>query len=175
MMKTGFWTALALAGSALALAGCGGSEAEAPVAANPDAPAGIAVTDGRMNLPAVEGNPGAVYFTVENSSDRDQTVRAVSVAGAESTVMHQTAEWSGQMDMQEVFQLSIPAGETLVLEPGGLHVMAMGVSPDLAAGGETEVTLTFVGGDKASFPARVMAAGEGMDDGAEAAADGEES
>ena len=45
-------------------------------------------------------------------------------------------------------------------KPGGTHVMAMDLADTLAAGGETEVTVTFVGGDKVSFPAEVRAAGD---------------
>ena len=162
-MNKGLWTALAMGCAGMALTSCGGAETEAPADPNPDAPAGISISDARMNLPAVGGNPAAVYFSVTNDSDQNKTIRSVYVAGAESAMMHQTAEWSGKMDMQEVFQLSVPAGETLKLEQGGLHVMAMGVSPDLKPGGETEVTVTFVGGDKASFPAKLLAPGESGD------------
>jgi hypothetical protein len=38
--------------------------------------------------------------------------------------------------------------------------MAMDLAETVAAGGEAEVTLTFVGGDKFSFPAEVRAAGD---------------
>ena len=41
-----------------------------------------------------------------------------------------------------------------------MHVMAMELDDTLAAGGETEVTLTFVGGDKVSFPVEIRAAGD---------------
>lgn len=144
---------------ALGVSACG-SEPEAPVEAAPEAPEGIAVTEGRMNLPAVEGNPGAVYFTVENDSEQDVMVRSVNVEGAQSAVMHQMATWSNQPDMQEVTQIGVPAGDELVLEPGGYHVMAMDLDPSLEPGGETEATVTFVGGDKVSFPVEILAPGE---------------
>jgi len=51
-------------------------------------------------------------------------------------------------------------GKTAKFEPGGNHVMAMGLDEALKAGDTTEVTLTFVGGDKVSFPATVLAAGD---------------
>ena len=145
--------------AALGLAGCG-SEAEAPVQANPDAPAGVEASNGRMNLPAVAGNPAAVYFTLTNGGEKDYMIRSVNVAGAESAMMHQTTTWNLQPDMQEIFQMPVPAGGELVLEQGAMHVMAMNVSPDLSPGGETEVTVTFVGGDKISFPVAVRAAGD---------------
>ena len=144
---------------ALAVASCG-SEPEAPVEAAPEAPPGVTVTDGRMNLPAVEGNPGAVYFTLANDGEQDVMVHSVNVDGAGSAVMHQMATWNNQPDMQEVLQLGVPAGDELAFEPGGYHVMAMDADPSLEVGGETEVTVTFVGGDKISFPVEILAPGD---------------
>ena len=107
-------------------------------------------------LPAVAGNPGAAYFDVVNSGDRDRMIRAASVAGAGSSMMHVT-EPTG---MQEILQVMVKAGETVKFEPGGTHVMAMDLADTVVAGGEAEVTVTFVGGDKVSFPTEVRAAGD---------------
>ena len=145
---------------ALSLAGCGGETAEPVDAANPDAPAGISATEGRLNLPAVEGNPGALYFNVVNDSDRDRMIRAVSIMGAGSAIMHQMGTWNLEPSMEEVLQLNVPAGETIAFEPGDYHVMAMDIDGSLEIGGETEATLTFVGGDKVSFPVTILGPGE---------------
>ena len=146
--------ALALAVAAALPVAC--SEAPEQVTAEPDAPEGIAVENGRLMLPAVAGNPGAVYFDVVNSGDRDRMIRAASVAGAGSTVMHIT-EPTG---MQEILQIMVKGGETVKFEPGGRHVMANDLPDTVVPGGEVEVTITFVGGDKVSFPAEVRAAGD---------------
>ncbi|WP_169053517.1 copper chaperone PCu(A)C [Alteraurantiacibacter aquimixticola] len=150
-----------LAASALVvgLAACS-SEPEAPVQTAPEAPEGISVTDGRMNLPAVAGNPGSVYFTITNEGSEDQMLRAASVIGADSATFHETAEWSGQMDMQELLQVPVPAGESVTFEQGGKHVMVFGLPEGLEAGEELEVTLSFVRGDKVSFPVTLLAPGE---------------
>lgn len=150
---------LAALSLAFAVTACGG-EAEAPVSAEPDAPEGVTVSGGRLLLPAVAGNPGAVYFTIRNAGTNDVMIRAANVAGAASAMMHQTAEWNGQVDMQELTQVAVPRDSEVVFEPGGMHVMAMELDDTLAVGGETEVTITFVGGDKVSFPAEIRAAGD---------------
>ncbi len=113
-----------------------------------------------MSLPAVAGNPGAVYFKIKNAGPNDVMIRAVSVAGAASALPHMTAEWSGKVDMQELQQVAVPKESEVVFEPGAMHVMAMDLDDSLKAGGETEVTITFVGGDKASFPAQIRAPGD---------------
>ena len=144
----------------LGTAACGG-EADAPVADQaPEAPEGIAVSDGWMALPAVSGNPAAVYFTIANEGDSNRMIRSASVMGSQSAVLHQMGEWNLQPSMDELMQLDVPAGETIAFEPGSYHVMAMDVDDTLQVGGETEVTLTFVGGDKVSFPVEIRAAGD---------------
>jgi copper(I)-binding protein len=150
-MTKSIWTALALAVAALGTAGCSETPEQADTA--PDAPEGIAVENARLMLPAVAGNPGAVYFDVKNDSDRNMVIRAVSVAGAGSAEMH-------TKDMQMVLQSTVAPKSTTTFEPGGQHVMAMNLADTVTAGGEAEVTVTFVGGDKVSFPAEVRAAGD---------------
>lgn len=148
----------------VSLAACS-SEPEAVVETAPEAPEGISVSDGRMNIPAASGNPGAVYFTITNGGEESQMLRSAYVESAESAMFHETSEWSGQIDMQELPQVSVPAGESVVFEQGGKHVMAMGLPDGLEAGGELEVTLTFVRGDKVSFPVILLAPGEEYDPG----------
>ncbi len=149
-----------VAAIALSTAACSGSEEPAEQAANPDAPEGISVTNARLMLPPVSGNPAAIYFDIANNSDREVMIRAASVEGAGSAMLHTTATWNLQTDMQEVFQQPVPAGETVSFEPGGLHVMVSDLGETMTPGSTAEVTLTFVGGDKVSFPAEVRAAGD---------------
>ncbi len=153
-MKRTVWSALALALAATGPIACGEAPEQQPT--EPDAPEGISASNGRVMLPAVAGNPGVAYFDVANSGERDRMIRAVSVPDAQGTTLHDTID--GQMS--EIFQVSVPAGETLSFAPGGLHVMLDGLAESVAAGGQTEITVTFVGGDKVSFPAEVRAAGD---------------
>lgn len=158
-MRSAIFASTALALATLGLAACGGEKAAETEASDASAE-GIAITDARLMLPAVAGNPGAVYFTVKNDGERDRFIRAAAVQGAQSAALHQMAMWNGEMTMQEEFQIPIKAGSELKFEPGGLHVMANGLDEGLAAGGTAEVTLTFVGGKTATFPAEVRAAGD---------------
>lgn len=158
-MKIAVLAPVALALASLGLASCGG-EKQPAAEAKPGAPEGISISDGRLVLPAVKGNPGAVYFTVHNDSGSQKMIRGASVEGAQSAMIHQMASRSRKVDMQELTQLGIPANGELEFKPGELHVMAMNLDDTLAKGGTAEVTLTFVGGDRASFPAEILAAGD---------------
>lgn len=158
MMKHGLQGLVIVAG-ALALAACS-EEAEVPVEAAGDCPPGVNVTEGWLSLPAVAENPGAAYFTIANDAEEQITLRTVDVLGADSAELHQTATYNFQTTMNELFAVAVMPGEAVVFEPGGRHVMAMGIREGVAAGSETEVTLTFAGGDKCSFPVTTYPAGE---------------
>jgi periplasmic copper chaperone A len=152
-------TTASLAFATFGLAACGGQE-QTPAETSPDAPEGIAASNGRLMLPAVSGNPGVAYFDVENSGTENRMIRAVSVTGAGRTEMHRMGGTEEEPAMEEVYQVRVNAGETVNFQPGGLHVMAFDLDEGLASGGSTEVTVTFVGGDKVSLPAEVRAAGD---------------
>lgn len=156
MTKHGIGAALALA---LAVAACGETPAEAPKA-EAGTIAGVTVTDARLSLPPVKGNPGAIYFEIANAGDKDLMLRTVTVVGAKSTQLHQMGTWNLQPSMDEMLQVPVKKGETIKFEPGASHVMVYDLADTLAAGGKTDVTLNFVGGDKITIPAEIRAAGD---------------
>jgi copper(I)-binding protein len=47
------------------------------------------------------------------------------------------------MEMRQVPAIELPAGRPVKLEPGGLHVMFIGLKQPLAAGSKLPVTLRF--------------------------------
>lgn len=151
-MKRTVWAALALTVGTIGLAGCGEQPSEAE--AKPVGPAGISAANGRIMLSAVSGNPAAAYFDVTNSGNHDWMIRAASVQGAQGATMHVTQDGA----MQETLQVMVKGGETVKFEPGGLHVMVDGLPDTAKAGTKADVTLTFVGGDKVTFPAEIRAA-----------------
>jgi periplasmic copper chaperone A len=146
----------AAAGLALALAACSAQEDAAPV--EEENPTGLAVSNARLILPAVAGNPAAVYFDLTNEGERAVAVRRADIADAKSAEMHDMMEYNREMTMAAMGPLTVPQGQTIKFEPGGKHVMAFELSPELRAGASTELTLTIAGGDKASFPVEVVAA-----------------
>ena len=144
--------------SSLALSACG-ETAEAP-AEDVEGIAGLEVSNPRLVLAPVSGNPAALYFDLDYSGDRLFSVSAADVAGAGSAMLHDYTTFNLETVMGETTPQPLKKGERLSFEPGGLHVMAMDVSPDLAPGGTAEVTLIFSGGDKHSFDAEIRSAGD---------------
>jgi copper(I)-binding protein len=157
-MKSGIWSALAVALAALCVTACSGSGEAEQTEAGPKGD--VTVSDGRMFLAPVRGNPAAVYFTLANQGGADRTVTKAQVQGARTASLHHTMTSGEMSSMHELPGLGVPAGETVVLAPGGMHVMAEGLEPRLMPGGTTQVTLTFSDGQTVSFPAEIYAAGD---------------
>ncbi len=138
-------------------------EAAATTQAAPDAKPGITASRGVLVLPAVKGNPGAVYFDVTNGGTAAATLSAVSIQGAEKAEMHETKGGS----MAPLKDVALQPGETVRFERGGKHVMVFGIGHAVTAGGTTEMTLTFAGGDKVSVPLKVQSISGTMNAGVE--------
>jgi copper(I)-binding protein len=145
----------------LALAACqqpsqpAGSEAT-KVSTGPEAKPGLALSEGRLVLNAVKGNPGAAYFTLANNSNKPVTLAAVHIDGAGRAEMHETSGSS----MGTLQRSELAPGASLSFAPGGKHVMVFELDPKLSSGATVEMTLTFADGDKLSAPLKVESAGE---------------
>lgn len=90
----------------------------------------------------VPGQPiGAVYMKV-SSSDAVRLV-AIQTDAAKDVQVHTMHHHDGVMKMREHGELAIPAGQTVELAPGGLHLMLLGLKKPLSAGENLTVKLTF--------------------------------
>lgn len=84
------------------------------------------------------------FLTIENTgTEPDRLVSATSDIASE-TQIHEMAMQGDVMKMRQFADgLEIPAGETVVLAPGGFHIMFMGLKQALVEGETITVTLTF--------------------------------
>jgi copper(I)-binding protein len=153
--STMFGGAIALG---LALGGCA-EEAAAPAPVEGVVP-GIEVTNARMVLPPVSGNPAAVYFDVAYNGERGVSISGAEVEGAGSAAVHAMMEYNFEMTMAEAGPIALPSGGTETFEPGGLHIMVFDLGEGFEPGGTAEVTLKISGGKRHRFEAEIRAAGE---------------
>lgn len=56
---------------------------------------------------------------------------------------HTSGDMSGEMTMRPVESIALPAGETVMLMPGGLHIMLLDLAAPLEVGQTFDITLTF--------------------------------
>jgi copper(I)-binding protein len=86
---------------------------------------------------------GAVYLTVRNGGDQGDRLTGVSAEVADKAMLHSSVMQDGVMRMSPVDAVEIPAGGEAVLEPGGLHVMLIGLKAPLEEGKSFALTLEF--------------------------------
>jgi hypothetical protein len=86
---------------------------------------------------------GTVYLTITNNSSKADRLLSVTTAASDTTQVHENVEKDGVATMKPVEALEIPAGGTVELKPGGLHVMLTGLKAPLKKGGMIMLELKF--------------------------------
>lgn len=151
--RTALPLALTLVVMVLAAA-CGGGSSSGSASASPSGAAGGAspsvvidglyVTDAWVRPPMGPDVPGAGYLTIHNTFGNDDALVGVASPVATSVEIHESmAGDSGMMGMQPVDRIDVKVGSTVTLEPGGYHLMLMGVTDMPAVGGTVDLTLSF--------------------------------
>lgn len=141
--------------TALALTGCATAGTATGTAGDAQAAAAsVTVTDPWVKA-AEEGMTGG-FGELANDGGTDVIVVSATSDAAERIELHETVEEDGEMVMREIDGgFVIPAGGSLDLEPGGSHLMFMGLTGPLEPGAEVTVTLTFDDDSTLEFAAPV--------------------
>ena len=84
---------------------------------------------------------GAAYLTIVSpTADR---LTAVSSPVAKKVELHTMSMEGGVMRMRPLAAIDIPAGQTVTLSPGGMHIMLLGLTQPLREGQSFPLTLSF--------------------------------
>ena len=84
----------------------------------------------------------AGYFTVTNNGDTADSLIGVE-ADFPRVMMHTTVVQDGVASMMHTDAVILEPGQTVTFEPGGLHIMFMGLSEPMTEGEEIPATLIF--------------------------------
>jgi hypothetical protein len=136
-----------------------------PIAlALPAASASEAITIEDAYVRAVPpGQPNSAAFMIlTNTSGEDRALLAAQSDAAEVVELHTHRMEDGMMRMRKIDQIELPAGEVVKLEPGGLHVMLIGLTGQLEPGDEVALNLGFDDGSQQSLTAPVKRISHGM-------------
>lgn len=108
-----------------------------------EGPAALAVTDAYA-LAVPPGQPNsAVFLTLTNDSTEARALVAGASPIAEVVEIHNHTHEGGVMRMRPVSRIEVPAQSVVQLQPGGLHVMLIGLKGNLEPGDQVSLTLTF--------------------------------
>lgn len=89
----------------------------------------------------------ACYGTLHNAGDTAVTITEMSSPAAKHIEAHETTvDGNGRARMRPIMPLTIQPDDMVTLEPGGNHIMVMGLTAPLAEGADFPVELTFADG-----------------------------
>lgn len=100
----------------------------------------------------------AAYFALHNAGRREHALVKVSSPAARTVELHTTVKDNGMMKMRPVPKIEIPPGGAVRLEPGGYHIMLIGLRQPLQEQARVPLTLGFEDGSEKTITAAVRAA-----------------
>lgn len=116
------------------------------------------ITGGFMRAAPKTAPAGAAFLLISSTGPADRLVGFSSPAclvGELHTHIHD----NGMMRMRQVEAIDVPAGGSVALEPGGFHLMCIGLVEPLVEGQTIPVTLTFENAGEVQMTLPVKAAG----------------
>lgn len=94
-----------------------------------------------------QGQPNsAIFLTLKNISDDQLALQSASSSSASVVELHTHSHVDGVMQMRKVPKITLSSNEEVVLEPGGLHIMLIGLKQSLITGDQIDLTLNFSDG-----------------------------
>jgi periplasmic copper chaperone A len=106
--------------------------------------------------PTVNGQAGGGgYLSLIGTTQADRLL-AVKSNVAKSVELHRMEMDGNIMRMREVDGIDVPAGQTVQLKPGGLHIMFVGLTQTLKNGATIPLTLRFEKGGEVKVNMKVM-------------------
>ena len=94
-----------------------------------------------------------VFGVVRNTGSGDVVLSSVTTSASARAELHTTVTEGGAPTMKAVESMTIPPGGSLILQPGGDHVMVLDLTKPIAVGDTVTVTLATKDGKKLEFPA----------------------
>ena len=102
------------------------------------------------------GQPNSASFmALHNGDSREHALVGAKSPAAKVVELHTHNMVDGMMQMRPVDKIDLPAGATTSLQPGGFHVMLIGLQQPLVPDQAVPLTLVFDDGSEAKVSAPV--------------------
>ncbi|MBU0725899.1 MAG: copper chaperone PCu(A)C [Alphaproteobacteria bacterium] len=102
---------------------------------------------------------GAVYMILSNDTGKTDKLVAVKSDVAEKVEIHTHLMEGGIMRMRRIEGVEVEPGTPVVFQPGGLHVMMIGLKKPLVAGTWIDLTLVYETAGEVKVSAEVLPIG----------------
>jgi copper(I)-binding protein len=109
------------------------------------------------------GKTGAAYFTLTNHGTSDDTLLSAASDAAAKVQIHDMKMDGNIMRMRKLDDLPLPAGQTVNVAPGGIHIMMIGLVKPLSQGDTIAMHLEFAkaGGIDVAVPVQMKPPAKG--------------
>ena len=124
----------------------------------------VMVHDPWARASAGSARNGGAFMTLMNKGKTDDWLLSASSPAADKIELHTHIRDGEVMRMRAVESISVRAGDTTVLKPGGLHVMFFGLHAPLKEGDTFPLTLMFKNAGTKTISVAVKSAGAGAMD-----------
>lgn len=98
----------------------------------------------------------ALYATLYNTTRKPTALTKVTVEGVNKAELHVHNATDGMMQMRRVESIDVGGRATVMLEPGGYHVMLFQLKAPLKAGQKVPVEFQFSNGEKVAATANII-------------------
>ncbi len=100
--------------------------------------------------------PAAGYVTIRNDGGKPMKLIGAESADYGMAMLHRSAQKNGSDSMERVDSIAVPAHESVVLAPGGYHLMLMEPKHPIKPGDTVRISLHFDDGEalQAAWPVR---------------------
>lgn len=102
-----------------------------------------AVPPGQMN--------SAAFMQLGNNDNQDLSLIAATSDAAKNVELHTHTQDNGVMRMRQISEIKLPSKQQVTLQPGGMHIMMIGLTRNLIVGENISLSLTFSDGSQQSL------------------------
>jgi len=131
-------------------------------ATNATANMGVMAMDAWVRAVPPTAQNSAAYMMLKNGGEKAVTLVSATTDVAKTVEIHEVVKSGGMMEMRPLKNgLEISAGKSVMLKPGGYHIMLIGLTGKLMEGQQVDLMLKFSDGSEVKVSAPVKK-GEAM-------------
>lgn len=98
---------------------------------------------------------GVVYMTLTNHGATADKLVSITTPAAGMAMLHESKDDGGVSTMMDMAGLDIPAGGSIEMKPGAIHIMLTGLTAPLKKGDTLKLTLSFEHAGKIDVDAKI--------------------
>lgn len=116
----------------------------------------VTVVNPSVRLMPPNAKVSAAFMTLRNDGPKPIKIIGASNPASQTTEIHTHLNEGGLLKMRQIPGLEISPGESVTLQPGGLHLMLIGLKTPLREGETIPITLNLADGRQLTIDARVL-------------------